>query len=159
MLLVCCRTTKMMMISHVACAADSIHTSTFAVYILHLCVIMTVTATIRTGQIISKTHRLHYAGFKGWLSYLSWLTQRTTFTFSWQTHDVHAVVYLYQIVYILRKHAHAWIPNCTQQMCSVSWQLAQAYQSDILLYNLRWSSWSQYELIKKNVAIVTSFRT
>ncbi len=54
MLLVCCRTMKMMVISHAACAADNIHMSIFVVCIMHLCVIMTVTATIRTTQMTSK---------------------------------------------------------------------------------------------------------
>ena len=44
----------MMVISHVTCVADNIHMSTFAVYILHLRVIMTVIATIRTAQMTSK---------------------------------------------------------------------------------------------------------
>ncbi len=45
---------KMMVMSHAACVADNIHMSTFAVYIMHLCMIMTVTATIRTTQMTSK---------------------------------------------------------------------------------------------------------
>lgn len=44
----------MMVISHVACVADNTHMSIFAAYILHLCVIMTVTVTVRMAQMTFK---------------------------------------------------------------------------------------------------------